>query len=184
MQTNEIDDVQRLARAFADPVRLRVAAALLEADATLDQLAISFKLRPAEIARQLAYLRDSGFVIEQVVDGITRYTFDLNELHRASRAAFAACGPVNPETGGDAFERKTLRDFVKDGRLSTIPVNRTKRLVILGWLAGHFEPDTDFPERDVNAMLTQYHPDFATLRRDLVDYGFLTRNHGIYRRNA
>jgi hypothetical protein len=85
---------------------------------------------------------------------------------------------------GDASEQKTLRDFVKDGRLIEIPASRKKRLVILGWLATHFEPDTDLPERDVNDILARYHPDFATLRRDLVDYGFLTRDHGIYRRIA
>jgi hypothetical protein len=36
----------------------------------------------------------------------------------------------------------------------------------------------------VNDLLARFHPDFATLRRDLVDFGFLTRDHGIYRRDA
>jgi hypothetical protein len=184
MPADEIDDVQRLARAFADPMRLRVAAALLEADAALDQLAARLNLRPAEIARQLTYLRDSGFVVEQIVDNLISYAFDLNELRRASRAAFASSRPASPEIDGDAFERKTLRDFVKDGRLISIPVNRKKLLVILGWLATQFAPNTDFPERDVNEILARAHPDFATLRRDLVDFGFLTRDHGIYRRDA
>jgi hypothetical protein len=184
MQSDEIDDVQRLARAFADPIRLRIAAALLETDAALEQLATGLNLRPADIARQLAYLRDSGFVTEQIADGTIRYAFDLNELRRASRAAFASSRSTSPEMDGDASEQKTLRDFVKDGRLIEIPASRKKRLVILGWLATHFEPDTDLPERDVNDILARYHPDFATLRRDLVDYGFLTRDHGIYRRTA
>lgn len=184
MPPDDVDDVQRLARAFADPIRLRIAAALLEADAALDQLTARLNLRPAEIARQLAYLRDSGFVAEQIVDGTTRYTFDLNELRRASRAAFASSTAAVPEIDGDAFEQKTLRDFVKDGRLISIPVNRKKLLVTLGWLATQFEPNTDYPERKVNDILARYHPDFATLRRDLVDFGFLTRDHGIYRRSA
>jgi hypothetical protein len=184
MPPDEIDDVQRLARAFADPIRLRVAAALLETDAALEQLAARLNLRPVAISRQLAYLRDSGFVTEQVVDGTTHYAFDLDELRRASRAAFASGRPASPEIDGDGWEQKTIRDFVKDGRLIEIPASRKKRLVILGWLATYFEPYTDFPERDVNDILARYHPDFATLRRDLVDYGFLMRDHGIYRRIA
>lgn len=184
MPADEIDDIQRLARAFADPLRLRVAAALLEADSALDQLALRLNLRPAEIARQLAFLRASGFVIEQTVDDSIQYAFDLNELRRASRAAFASSRPASPETDGDAFEQKTLRDFVKDDRLVAIPANRKKLLVILGWLATHFEANADLPERDVNDVLARFHPDFATLRRDLVDFGFFTRDHGIYRRDA
>jgi hypothetical protein len=184
MHTEAIDNIQRLARAFADPLRLRVAAALLETDATLDQLTARLNVRPSDIARQLAYLRDSGFVSEQVIDGTVRYAFDLDELRRASRSAFASSEPASPQTNGDAFEQKTLRDFIKDNRLVAIPVNRKKRLVILGWLAGQIEPNTDLPEREVNDLLARFHPDFATLRRDLVDFGFLTRDHGIYRRDA
>ncbi|HEX7104140.1 MAG TPA: DUF2087 domain-containing protein, partial [Nitrolancea sp.] len=182
MHSDEIDDVQRLARAFADPIRLRVAAALLETDATPDQLATRLKLRPADIARQLAYLRDSGFVTEQVVDATACYAFDLNELRRASHAAFASSRSAGPEIDGDAWEQKTLRAFVKDERLIAIPAGRKKLLVILDWLATLFEPDVDYPEREVNEILARYHPDFATLRRDLVDNGCLTRDHGIYRR--
>jgi hypothetical protein len=37
-----------------------------------------------------------------------------------------------------------------------------------------------YPEAEVNALLQNHHPDCATLRRYLVDDGYLQRNRGIY----
>ena len=178
--TDAIESVTRLARAFADPNRLRIAAALLDEELGLDQIAIRLNLRPADVARHLAFLRDTGLVSDRQVEADTHYTFDQNELRRLSRAAFATSRAETPEIDGEAWERKTMRDFIKDGRLTEIPASRKKRQVILRWLASRFELGVRLPERDVNEILARYHPDFASLRRELVDNGFLDRDHGIY----
>lgn len=49
-------------------------------------------------------------------------------------------------------------------------------------LAGRFEKGVDYTEREVNDFLGGYHDDYASLRRYLVDEGFLTRAAGVYRR--
>jgi len=179
-ETAATEAVFRLARAFADPVRLRIAAALIDAELGLDQLTTRLSLRPVQVSRQLAHLRASGLVIEQTIDSETSYAFDANELRRLSRVAFATARPASPEVDGEAWEQKTLRDFVKEGRLVEIPASRKKRLVVLGWLVTQFEVDSRLPERAVNQILARYHPDFATLRRELVDNRFLARDHGTY----
>ncbi|MDP9356578.1 MAG: DUF2087 domain-containing protein, partial [Chloroflexota bacterium] len=46
---------------------------------------------------------------------------------------------------------------------------------------GRFEPGREYPEKEVNAILRSAHEDVATLRRDLVDFGFMVRANGIYR---
>jgi hypothetical protein len=79
-------------------------------------------------------------------------------------------------------EDQVLRGFVRDGRVTQLPARRAKRLVVLNWLARRFEPGHTYPEREVNAMLAEDQPDHATLRRLLVDEGFLERDGGIYRR--
>ena len=73
-----------------------------------------------------------------------------------------------------------LRNFVKDGRLERIPAVHSKRLVVLDWLATRFEPGKAYPERDVNFELGKVHPDYAALRRYLVDEEFLERRVGFY----
>jgi hypothetical protein len=68
-----------------------------------------------------------------------------------------------------------LRRFVHNGRLLAMPAARGKRLVVLDHLAGLFEPGRRYPEPVVNELLGRYHPDYAMLRRYLVDDGFLAR---------
>jgi hypothetical protein len=75
------------------------------------------------------------------------------------------------EEPGDAV----LRRFVSKGRLLAVPAARGKRLVVLDHLAGLFEPGRRYPEPEVNELLGRYHPDYAMLRRYLVDDGFLER---------
>ena len=71
-----------------------------------------------------------------------------------------------------------------DGRLHTIPTRRAKRLVVLDHLAQRFEPGVRYSEAEVVAVLTEFHPDHAALRRYLVDEQFLTREEGRYWRSG
>jgi hypothetical protein len=73
---------------------------------------------------------------------------------------------------------------VRDGRLTSIPAQRSKRLVVLHHLLRVFEPGVRYPEREVNALLAVWHPDVAALRRYLVDEGLLTREAGVYWRTG
>lgn len=65
-----------------------------------------------------------------------------------------------------------------EGRITSWPVRkRDLKLRILEHLASRFQIDTIYAEKDVNAILNQYHTfnDSALLRRYLCDYGFLER---------
>ena len=80
---------------------------------------------------------------------------------------------------------KVLGHFLTgDGRLHTIPSKHTKLLVVLDHLAQHFEPGQTYPEQTVNDVLSNFHPDYAALRRYLVENQFLTREDGIYWRSG
>jgi hypothetical protein len=78
-----------------------------------------------------------------------------------------------------------LRNFLTaDGRLHTIPSKHAKLLVVLDHLAQSFEPGRTYPEREVNAIIERFHPDYAALRRHLVDNQFLTREDAVYWRSG
>jgi len=66
------------------------------------------------------------------------------------------------------------------GRLKQIPAQRKKRVIVLQQLVRQFEPERAYPEKDVNTILREAHEDVATLRRELVNYGFMTREGGVY----
>ncbi len=70
--------------------------------------------------------------------------------------------------------------FIRNGRLTSLPSRSSYRLAALAVLAERFERDHLYDEREVNAMLADDAPDPATLRRLLVDHGFLGRRNRVY----
>lgn len=98
------------------------------------------------------------------------------ETYTAARAAQLA-----EHDEAQRFHDRTVRAFLRDGRLVSVPARRRARVVILLELLGLFEPGRDYPEREVNEILRPVHEDVAYLRRELVDYGFLTRSRSVYR---
>jgi len=71
-----------------------------------------------------------------------------------------------------------------DGRITTMPAKRAKRLVLLDHVAGQFEIGVHYSELEVNAVLRAVYDDYVTLRRYLVDEGFLDRDRGEYWRSG
>jgi hypothetical protein len=82
-------------------------------------------------------------------------------------------------------DERVLHNFLTaDGRLHTIPSKHSKLLVVLDHVAQSFEPGRRYSEGDVNGVLERFHPDYAALRRYLVDNDFLTREAGVYWRSG
>ena len=79
-------------------------------------------------------------------------------------------------------KEKILKTFFKDGKLDQMPAQAKKKLVIFEELAKNFEFGKTYTEFEVTKILKPIYFDFATVRRDLVDNGFLSRENGIYSR--
>jgi len=83
------------------------------------------------------------------------------------------------------MDERILANFMaSDGRLHTIPTKHAKLLVVLDHLAQAFEPGRTYPEAEVNQILQRVHPDYAALRRYLVENQFLTREANVYWRSG
>jgi len=83
------------------------------------------------------------------------------------------------------YDARVLGVFVDaEGRLVSIPAQHKKRLAVLRWLAEDFQPGRRYPEAEVNRIISHRHPDFATLRRYLVDEEMMQRQRSIYWRTG
>jgi hypothetical protein len=83
------------------------------------------------------------------------------------------------------YEARVLANFVDaGGRLVSIPVQHKKRMAILRWLVEDFQPGRRYAESEINRVIGRRHPDFATLRRYLVDEELMQRRRGIYWRTG
>lgn len=74
------------------------------------------------------------------------------------------------------FELRRL--FDEEGRLTRWPAKLKKRLIALDWFAQHFHFDREYSEPEVNGLLNRLHTfgDWAILRRELFDRGYLDRD--------
>ena len=77
-----------------------------------------------------------------------------------------------------------LRVFTGGGRIVTIPARQSRRRLLLDVIVQAFEPGVRYPERQISQFLGALHPDFAALRRHLVDEDFLSRSGGEYWRSG
>ncbi len=164
-----------LQRFLLSPGRLAVAGALAAAEGNLADLTQRSRQPRRQVARALAQLVDAGIA---ACDGEV-YRL-VPEALRDLAAALPQPDPPDPLVlaAMTAEEQEVLARFVSGRRLVEIPAQRGKRQVVLQRLALDFEPGRHYTEREVNAMLTVWHPDYATLRRYLVDEGFLDRSAG------
>ena len=164
---------------LADPVRLKVVAALALGAGSLEDVAEAAGLPLKDVALAARRLARAGLVHR---DG---HALALRtELFGAAARAAAEAAPPPEPLSDDPAESAVLSSFVRDGRLVSIPAQQTKRRVVLEHLVRVFEAGVRYPEREVNALLAVWHPDVAALRRYLVDEGLLTREAGVYWRSG
>jgi len=159
---------------LSDEERLRVVAAIALGARTIDDVAKAVDLTPQDVGRVLPRLISGGVVAQ---DGGLHV-----DLNRFREAALDRPERQRELPDATAEQAQVLRNFVEDGRLRALPVRASQRRVVLEYLAARFDRDVEYAEADVNELLGRFHPDYASLRRYLVDEGLLSRSDGRYRR--
>ncbi len=181
--THQLEDLARLLKVIADETRLRILGLLAVEPLTGKDLADRLELTPATVSHHMRKLVDAG-IVTAAADA-QRQWYRLNgDLLRSTRAVpvgdWVERAPGDAQSEEDAFRAKVLRDFFVGDQLKQIPSQRKRRLIVLQHLLERFDPASTYTEREVNDLLRPAHEDVATLRRELVDYGYLTRDRGIY----
>jgi ADP-ribose pyrophosphatase YjhB (NUDIX family) len=159
---------------LAEPERLRVVSALALGAGTIPEVAAAAGMDQRAVVRALRRLERGGLVSREK----DQLTLHADRFKEAAREA-APDGPGEPLSADPATDA-VLRAFTRDGRITSIPVQRARRRLLLEQVAATFEPGVRYPEREVNAILRAWHPDHATLRRYLVDELLLDRAEGMY----
>ena len=167
---------------LAEESRLKVLAAIVLGATAEPEIVAATGLAPKTVRKALDRLSRGGLV-EPAPDGSFRV---LTERFREAAQRAAAERPQSrPEDlGATADQAQVLRNYLVDGRLSHVPAARSKRLVVLDFLAGQFEPGRTYPEEQVNYTLGRFHADYAALRRYLVEEQLLERRDRFYWRTG
>ena len=81
----------------------------------------------------------------------------------------------------DAEEARVLRAFFSKGKLKDIPASRKKRLVVLRHIVSTLDAGRIYPEKELNQVLTGFHSDVCTLRREFIINKLMVRKDGNYK---
>jgi ArsR family transcriptional regulator, arsenate/arsenite/antimonite-responsive transcriptional repressor len=148
-----------------------------------EELASILSITPATVSHHIKQLEAVG-ILESAKDGYYQNYSVKKAVLEQTLATLVSLQETqleaNSETNG--FRLKVLNTFLKRGRLRAIPAQRKKRDIILEKILESFEFDQAYPEREVNLILSEFHEDFFTLRRELVGAGLMTREKNIYSR--
>ena len=169
-----------LLKLLADETRLDILNLLMKEDSYVEKIACELSLTPATICYHLKKMEAVGVVKCSrsqfyMIYSLNRDIFDkpLYELIKKDEEV------IDTE---EKYRKEVISHFFKYGRLTQIPTQRKKREIVLSELVKAFDTGRDYHEKEVNAILTRYHEDYCTLRREMIACGLMTRHHEIYRR--
>ena len=168
--------------ALLDPSRLRIAGLLCAQTLTTEELETELDFPKRSVLEALAVLQQAGLA-ESTVAGWT-----IPEANLRAMAASAAEDelPMDPYIGfGMREEERLVLSRYFEGRiLVEMPASRAKRRIVLERLALELDIGKRYDEEAISEVLHAFHEDHVTLRRYLVDEGFLDREAGEYWRSG
>jgi len=171
-------------KALADRSRLLVVNALLEKPHCAEELAERLRLAPSTISFHLRRLEEAGLVTKSKAQYYVVYELRA-DLLRMSLKDFVTMPPGDDSPEENRMRRyreKVVRTFFRGGVLVQIPKQWRKRTIVLEEFLASFEPGREYAEREVNERIAPLYVDYCTIRRMLVDQGYMTRKGQKYRR--
>ena len=178
--SDRVKEKLSLLKLLADETRLEILNILLKEDSYVEKIACELSLTPATICYHLKKMESAGIVNCSrsqfyIIYSLNREIFDkpLYELIKKDEVI------VDTE---EKYKKEVISNFFKYGRLTQIPTQRKKREIVLYEILLQFEIGREYDEKEVNEIILRYHDDFCTIRREMIAFGMMTRNHEIYKR--
>jgi predicted transcriptional regulator len=176
----EFEELLGFFKALGDEKRLKIVGLLAQKSLCVEELAAILGLSAATVSHHLRKLVDAGLVEASAEGYYNVYSLRAETLREMSKRFLSA--ETFQETARvldlGSYDRKVLRDYLEDGRLKTIPAQRKKRDVILRYILQEFEPSRRYAESEVNEIISRFHEDYATIRREFIMRRMMDREGG------
>lgn len=182
---NERETVQ-LFKCLADKTRLQILRSLANEDMDVERLAQRLNVTPPTISFHLKKLADAGAVSSYKEQYYTFYSLH-REIFMKNILDFIQIQSDEADLQAQRdhdYREKIIASFFEYGKLKSLPTQRKKKRIVLEEIVKSFKVNQIYTEREVNIMLADYHDDFCTLRRDMVEAGLLKRDQEGYQRSC
>jgi predicted transcriptional regulator len=172
------EELVTLFKALSDASRLKIIGLLAQQPYSVEELAALLDLKASTVSHHLARLVKVGLVSAQAQSYYNIYALDKSALESMSRNLFSPAQIVTSasDVDMDGYDHKVIADYTRrDGSLKTIPAQRKKLDAVLRYVVKAFDAGKRYSEKKVNEILSGYHEDTASLRRELVGAGLMKR---------
>lgn len=185
MNTDKFEPLLSFFKILANEERIRIIGLLAEKEAGIEEIAMRLGSKESAAARHLSKLVELGLVSSRLEENAKIFNLDTSSLHEMNKQVMQSfrrdTSAAIPEGAAyPAWEKETLDHYVDGEEILLLPSGYKKRLVVLKWIADHFEPERKYPEIQVNEIIENHHPDYCTVRREMVDEGMMDRSGGVY----
>lgn len=190
MKQEQFQTLLQFFKVLADESRLKILGILANQECSVEELAALMQLKEPTVSHHLSRLKELNLVTMRPEGNSRIYQLDSEVLQSISKEILSPekIASLVEDVDTEAWESKVLRSYLEidvnstEGtqRIKEIPASRKKRLVILKWLVSKFELGINYSEREVNEIINLYHPDYATLRRELISSKLMQRDNGVY----
>ena len=182
MSQDKFAQLLQFFKVIGNESRLKIVGLLANEERSVGELAELLELKEPTVSHHLAAMKKLGLVGVRAEGNVRIYWLDTKFLERMSKDLFSreSLATLVDDTSENEWEQKVLQTFLEGDQIKELPSRHKKRLVVLKWLANQFEVGVRLSEREFSERLKRYNPDYATLRRYLVDYGFVEREKGVY----
>lgn len=173
----------RIFKCLSDASRLNIINTLQSGEAYGELLAQRLGLSASTLSFHMKKLEEAGLVSSRKEQYYTVYT--LNEAVAGLRLSDLIAGedPAEEDEARrreDAYRQKVIDAFFDGEQLKSIPVQRKKKLIVLEKIAECFTIGQIYEEAGLSDIIARIHPDYCTIRRDMISEGILQRENGRY----
>lgn len=172
--TNNLEILKLL----ADETRLKILNILLGEDSYIEKIACDLGLTPATVCYHLKKLESAGIVNCSRSQFYIIYSINRDIFDRPMYEFIKTESASDPE---EKYRNTVISNFFKSGKLINLPKQQKKREIVLREIATAFEKGRNYTESEVNTLIHLYSYDHCTIRREMIGFGIMTRNDGIYR---
>ncbi len=179
-----IETYVTLFKVLADKSRLKILASLSKEPMYVDLLSERLGVNASTVSFHLKKLEQANIVKSRKEQYYVIYYLNKDKLDKNIKEIITSISinATSLEEKEQEYYNKIIANFFKNNKLTSIPVQRKKREVILKELAKNFEIDKEYTEKEVNLIISEFHDDFCTLRREFIMCKMFTRDSGIYKR--
>lgn len=173
----------KIFKCLADKSRLLIINNLMESPMYVELLAERLDLAPSTVSFHLKKLEEVELVYSVKEQYYVTYYLnkDMLSLNLSEIISEAQWETDIQSEREEQYKESVIKTFFSYGKLKSIPVQQKKRKIVLEKIAESFEPDKEYSEREVNIIIADFHDDFCTIRRAMIELKILERENNVYK---